>query len=110
MRRRADFVAVTRRGRRAAGRTLVVHLLRPDAPSADPCLVGFVVGRSVGGSVVRHRVVRRLRAAVGCRLDRLPDGSRVVVRALPPAGQARSADLDADLDAGLDRLLTREPA
>lgn len=69
--------------------------------------VGFVVGRTVGGSVDRHRVARRLRHLVRDRLDRLPAGARLVVRALPPARLADSAVLGADLDGALDRLLGR---
>jgi ribonuclease P protein component len=63
-----------------------------------------VVSRSVGGSVVRHRVTRRLRAQLLPRLRRLPAGSIAVVRALPPAATASSAEFGADLDAALDRL------
>jgi ribonuclease P protein component len=68
---------------------------------------GFVVGRSVGNSVVRHRVTRRLRAAVRAELDRLPVTADLVVRARPEAATANSADLRSDLRRGLDRLLDR---
>jgi ribonuclease P protein component len=51
--------------------------------------------------VVRHRVTRRLRHLVAARLDTLPAGSMLVVRALPPAATASSAELAADLDSGL---------
>jgi ribonuclease P protein component len=67
--------------------------------------VGFVVGRAVGNSVIRHRTVRRLRHLVRDRLDRLPAGSILVIRALPPAAEADSARLGRDLDAALTRLL-----
>ena len=111
LRRREDFTLVVRRGRRAGRGTLVVHYLAPDDPddprpagAAVPARAGFVVGRVVGGSVVRHRVIRRLRHLVRDRLDRLPAGSRLVVRALPPAAAADSAALGRDLDAALARL------
>jgi ribonuclease P protein component len=68
---------------------------------------GFVVSRAVGGSVVRHRVVRRLRHLVADRIGSLPAGTRIVVRALPPAAGASSADLAADLDAGLRGALRK---
>ena len=51
----------------------------------------------------RNTVTRRLRALVRDRLDTLPPGSALVVRALPGAAGATSADLAADLDACLDR-------
>jgi ribonuclease P protein component len=72
--------------------------------------VGLVVGKTVGPAVVRNRVKRRLRAVLRARLDRLPPGSVLVVRALPPAGSAPSAALAADLDAGLARLLPNAPS
>ena len=77
----------------------------PGAP-ASAARVGFVVGRAVGNSVIRHRTVRRLRHLVRDRLHRLPAGSIVVVRALPPAAGADSAALGRDLDAALARLLS----
>jgi len=66
---------------------------------------GFVVGKAVGNSVVRHRVTRRLRAVVRAELHRLPATADLVVRARPEAGDADSAVLRRDLSAGLDRLL-----
>jgi ribonuclease P protein component len=108
MRRSADFAETVRTGRRAGRRTLVLHLRAPstDGTGLAPApLVGLVVGRSVGGSVVRHRVSRRLRAQLVPRLHRLPVGSAAVVRALSPAATATSAQFGADLDAALDRLI-----
>jgi ribonuclease P protein component len=85
----------------------VAHYLAPDPAAAEPlppARAGFVVGRAVGGSVIRHRTIRRLRHLVRDRLAQLPAGSLLVVRALPPARTADSAALGRDLDAGLDRL------
>jgi ribonuclease P protein component len=65
---------------------------------------GFVVGRSVGGSVERHRVTRRLRHLVADRLEMLPEGTALVVRAHPAAAGATGGELAADLDAALRRL------
>ena len=69
---------------------------------------GFVVGKAVGNSVVRHRVTRRLRAAVREELGRLPATADLVVRARPEAATAGSAVLRRDLTSGLDRLLGRQ--
>ena len=68
-------------------------------------LMAIVVGKSVGNSVVRHRVTRRLRAVVRDELHRLPAGADLVVRARPEAAAADSDGLRRDLAAGLDRLL-----
>jgi ribonuclease P protein component len=76
----------------------------PEAPQIT-ARAGFVVGRAVGNSVVRHRVTRRLRELVRAELHRLPATADLVVRARPEAGSADSAVLRRDLAAGLDRLL-----
>jgi len=78
---------------------------RSGAQSPLGARAGFVVGRSVGNSVVRHRVTRRLRAVVRDQLHRLPPTADLVVRARPEAAEADSAVLRRDLTAGLDRLL-----
>lgn len=107
LRRRTDFDEVFRNGSRAAGRMLVVHLCPPSSASTTGTRVGFVVGRQIGGSVMRHRVLRQLRALVRTRLDEIPSGSQVVVRALPAAAGSDSADLGGDLDVALARAARR---
>lgn len=87
-----------RGGARAGRRTLVVHIaLTGDAER----MAGFAVSKAVGGAVVRNRVKRRLRALMGDRLELLPTGARVVVRALPPAADADFATLAGDLDGAM---------
>ncbi|HKR52488.1 MAG TPA: ribonuclease P protein component [Pseudonocardiaceae bacterium] len=101
--RRDDFATAVKRGRRAACRSVVVHLARSGDAEAPP-RIGFVVGRAVGGAVVRHRVQRRLRHLMRCRLAALPGGALVVVRALPASARASSGVLGDDLGAALRRL------
>ena len=91
---------------------MVLHYLseRPGQPAGNlpfPAVAraGFVVGKSVGNSVVRHRVTRRLRAVVRAELGRLPDRADLVVRARPEAADADSTVLQRDLASALDRLL-----
>ena len=107
------FRSAVRDGRRAGGQQLVLHLGRlPDdhgdpgepAALAGPPTVGFVVSKAVGNAVVRNRVRRRLRHLCAQRLDRLPRGSVLVVRALPPAAAASSTTLGLELDKGLARV------
>ncbi|MET9259232.1 ribonuclease P protein component [Amycolatopsis sp. NPDC004079] len=106
LRRSEDFRVVLRRGSRAGRRRLVVHALTtdPSVAASFAARAGFVVSKAVGNSVVRHRVTRRLRHLVSARLGTLPAGTSLVVRALPPAASASSAELDSDLDAALRRL------
>ena len=68
---------------------------------------GLVVSKAVGGAVVRHRVSRKLRHLLAPRLSALPSGAMLVVRALPPASSATSAELGDDLDAGIRGVLRK---
>jgi ribonuclease P protein component len=95
-----DFSEVVRGGRRAGRPLLTVHLDRAGTGTT----AGLVVSKAVGGSVVRHRVSRRLRHVLATRVTALPDGTRLVVRAAPAAAEASSAELAADLDRALERL------
>ncbi len=100
-----EFGRIVRGGRAAGRRRMVVHALLPDAADpVRPVRAGFVVGRGVGSAVVRHRVTRRLRHLVRDRLECLPPGVALVVRAQPAAASACAADLADDLDAALGRL------
>jgi ribonuclease P protein component len=63
------------------------------------------VPRSVGDAVRRKLVTRRLRHLMAERLDRLPAGATMVVRALPGSAQAGFDALGEALDAGVARCL-----
>jgi ribonuclease P protein component len=104
------FKEAVRRGRRSGGRLLVVHLQRSavlaDTPAAaSPPQIGFVVSKAVGPAVTRNLVKRRLRHHLRERVSALPEGSVVVVRALPAAAGAPYLELCADLDRCLERSL-----
>jgi ribonuclease P protein component len=101
MRRSADFAATIRGGRRVGRGTVVVHLLLDEPARASTARAGFVVSKAVGNAVVRNRVRRRLRHLVRPLLGDLPDGTSLVVRALPAAAEASFATLGADLEAAL---------
>ena len=88
LRRSADFVPVLKQGRRVGAPSLVLYAL-----ASRQARFGLIVGRKVGGAVVRNQVKRRLRHQAA----RLIDETRpmdVVVRALPGAG---SVDLGREL-------------
>jgi ribonuclease P protein component len=104
LRSTAEFGVTVRRGRRAGTRTLVVHVARPS--SEGPVRVGFVVGKPVGGAVVRNRTKRRLRALVRPLLPQVLPGALVVVRANPPAAGVDTSVLQRDLVSALTRACT----
>jgi ribonuclease P protein component len=57
--------------------------------------------------VVRHSVSRKLRHVSAPHLAAMPAGTQLVIRALPAAAGASSAELDADISAALIELQRR---
>lgn len=101
------FRVASRRGRRAGARTVVAHLLSPSGEEqvvGVPARAGFVVSKAVGNAVTRNRVKRRLRHAVRARIEALPPGAVLVVRAQPSAAAASYGQLVDDLDHCLARV------
>ncbi|UUP13734.1 ribonuclease P protein component [Aeromicrobium wangtongii] len=100
MRNGEDFRHTIRRGARGAQPTLVTHVVPGTGGHTS---VGFVVSKAVGSAAQRNRVKRQLRHLMRARVDALPGGSRVVVRALPSSQGADSSTLAEHLDAALAR-------
>lgn len=96
LRTRHDITSAMRRGRRRSSSRLVVHIGPSDR--RGPARAAFAVSSAIGNSVIRHRLTRQLRAALTPLLPRLPDGTDLVVRALPAARAAAYTDLVADLE------------
>ncbi|NYF29806.1 ribonuclease P protein component [Microbacterium sp. JAI119] len=65
---------------------------------------GFIISKQVGTAVVRNSVRRRLKAVCAEALPRVPEGTDVVIRALPASATASYAELRADVDRCLLRL------
>ncbi len=59
--RRAQFLLVAGKGRKAPAPGLVLQALRRE--DAEPARIGFTVTKKVGNAVVRNRTRRRLREA-----------------------------------------------
>jgi ribonuclease P protein component len=65
---------------------------------------GLIVSKAVGTAVVRHRVARRLRHICADLIHELPVEVDIVIRALPGAVDASTAELDRQLRAALRKL------
>lgn len=65
---------------------------------------GFIISKQVGTAVVRNTVRRRLKAVCAGALADVPQGTDVVIRALPASATATFAELDADVTRCLARL------
>jgi ribonuclease P protein component len=107
LRRREEFAATIRAGRRAGRGAVVVHLHRDTTPARTSVRAGFVVPKAVGNAVTRNKVRRRLRELVRARLADLPPGTDVVVRALPGAADRGFHELGDELDGALAAASTR---
>jgi ribonuclease P protein component len=77
-----DYRNTVRRGRKSATAHCVVYVRSGSAP-AGHVRFGFIVAKTVGNAVVRNTVRRRLKAIAHEKLDVLPEGTDVVIRALP---------------------------
>jgi ribonuclease P protein component len=91
--RSRDFDAVYRHGRSVSTRFLVLYWFARD-DEGEPRL-GLAVPKSVGTSVVRNRIKRRLREHWRSRLERIPRGRDyvLIVRpGLPEAAESRGAE------------------
>ncbi len=103
MTRSAEFSHTVKRGVRAAQADIVVHASRQDGAADTAPRIGFIVAKSVGGAVQRHRVARRLRHAARQVIGELDPADRIVVRALPGSRDAISARLREELSSGVRR-------
>jgi ribonuclease P protein component len=101
LRSSSDIAATMRQGTKYNSRLIVFHVAREMSQSTK---VAFAVGKSVGNSVVRHLITRRLRHIVAHELDQFPSGSFVVVRALPGTANATYAQLEENVEFALAKV------
>ncbi len=75
----SDFNRITKAGVRASSENIVIYA---SLGEQEQPRVGFIVNRSVGGSVSRHLVTRKLRHNFATHIPSLPKQSMLVVRVL----------------------------
>ena len=87
-----DFAKATKSGLRLTSENLVGYLyISPVANNSNnesnkqPVKCGLIINKSVGGSVMRHRIARQLRHDLAPKIDTLPTNSLFVVRVLKSA-------------------------
>jgi ribonuclease P protein component len=100
LRRRADFEAIARDGSARSTPLLVLRFKRTERTESR---IGLSTPRTLGGSVQRNRVRRRLREHLRRRLDAIGPGWDLLLIARPAAGQATFAELGGALDLLLQR-------
>ena len=82
LKKNADFQEVYRKGKSAANRLLVLYISERDDRSSR---IGISVSKKVGNSVVRHRVVRKVREIFRLHWEDVRKGQDIVVVARPSA-------------------------
>jgi ribonuclease P protein component len=102
LRRRADFLRVSAKGRRVAVHGLVLQALNRD----DGCAarIGFTVTKRVGNAVTRNRIRRRLKEATRLVFRQRPIvGMDLVLIGRAATSDRPFAELLGDLGRALDK-------
>lgn len=96
-----DFRTTVRRGRRVGTAHALLYVARTE--TTKPTRVGFIVSKTVGNSVTRNLVTRRLRAIGHEVVLARPTGTDLVIRALPGSPVVSWTTLHEEILAGLER-------
>lgn len=93
-----DFSRATKSGIRVGNGNFFLYLyqIKEDLPPR----AGLIISKAVGGSVVRHKVARRLRHEIAQHIAGLPQGTLIVIRALT---SARHADVQSEIPTLLNK-------
>jgi ribonuclease P protein component len=108
LRRASDFARASK-GVRVSGENFLLYVATPTGErSGAPVKVGLIVGKNVGGSVIRHRVSRQIRHAIAPHLTKFPLGTLIVFRAHPGAAQYADKNLGQEISALVEKYLHRK--
>ena len=101
LKRRAEFLAVAAKGRKAQMPGLVLQALATDRPAR----LGFTATRKIGNAVIRNRARRRLREAARLHFAEHPaTGVDFVLIARRDTARRRFALLRADLEHAIGKI------
>ena len=87
----SDFARATKSGIRVTSQHFVGYLYLSPVTNESSAKCGLIINKSVGGSVARHRLARKIRHAVAPTISTLPTGSLLVIRALKQDGDKNIA-------------------
>jgi ribonuclease P protein component len=82
----SDFARATKSGLRVTSQHFVGYLYISPVTNDEHAKCGLIINKTVGGSVQRHRLARKIRHAVAPVITTLPTGSLLVIRALKQDG------------------------
>jgi ribonuclease P protein component len=105
-----DFARTTKSGIRVTVENFVGYLyITPTSDSGAKC--GLIINKTVGGSVVRHALARKVRHALAAEVTKLPAGSLLVVRALSQkksSAMVLTNNISAEIESLVNKLLERQ--
>ncbi len=99
-----DFARATKSGIRVTTENFVGYLYISPVTNQDLPKCGLIINKSVGGSVARHALARKVRHSVSPNLAKLPAGSLLVIRALAKNNVSNAA---AEIEKLTNKLLER---
>ena len=100
-----EFARATKSGTRVTSGHFVGYLyINPASEENNQPKFGLIINKSVGGSVVRHTLARKLRHAAAPQLSKLPNGSLLVIRAL---AKNSSGEVISEVEKLIVKLLER---
>ena len=82
----SDFARATKSGVRVTTEHFVGYLYISPVTNNESAKCGLIINKSVGGSVARHRLSRKVRHAVAPIISTLPTSSLLAIRALKQDG------------------------
>ena len=100
----SDFARATKSGVRVTTQHFVGYLYISPVTNNDSAKCGLIINKTVGGSVKRHRLARKVRHAVAPLIATLPTGSLLVIRARKQSDDKSVQDEISDL---LEKLNAR---
>ena len=95
----SDFNRITKAGVRVSGENLVIFAALGEQEQPR---IGFIVNRSVGGSVSRHLVTRKLRHNFASFIPSLPKQSMLVVRVLK-----QQKDYTSEVTSAVEKVISK---
>ena len=100
----SDFARATKSGIRVTSEHFVGYLYISPVTNESRAKCGLIVNKTVGGSVERHRLARKVRHAVAPNISTLPTGSLLVIRALK---QSEDKSVQVEISDLLEKLNAR---
>ena len=100
----SDFARATKSGIRVTTQHFIGYLYLSPVTNDSSAKCGLIISKSVGGSVKRHRVARKVRHAVAPTISSLPTGSLLVIRAL---GQEGDSNIESEISELIAKLISR---